>query len=368
MDTTAKSSHKYGYRWVILGLSWTAYSMVFISRLSVGPLAPFYKEDMGMTNAELGIVIAAASLGFMLTCFPAGLVVDRIGARLPLTIGELIIGISMILLFFLPSYVWLLILMLIAGLGGGILLPATTQGVMLWFKSSERATVVGIMHTPVNIASVITAATLPAIALSLSWSYGFLFIGIISVAIGVMAPLLYKEPPVTVISATAGSLPETQETPLLEIIKSREIWLVGFCGFCMNWVEMAILAHLVVYLKEALFYSVVAAGGILAMLQVPGFVGRPGWGFLSDRLFRSERKHVFMIAAGSTSASCLAIGFLGSHLSWAFYPILFVLGLGALGFGGLLMTFVSEFGGKGGIGKASGLGIMILRGALNTSH
>jgi len=58
------------YRWVILGVLWITYIVVFLNRLSVGPLAPFFKEDLGVSIAQAGLVMSAASLGNMVPLFP----------------------------------------------------------------------------------------------------------------------------------------------------------------------------------------------------------------------------------------------------------------------------------------------------------
>jgi len=355
----------YRYRWVILGVLWITYIVVFLHRLSVGPLAPFLKEELNITSAQVGLVMSAAAFGYMLTLLPIGWVVDRIGARWPIAIGELIAGISMIALFFAPSYIWLLILMFATGLGCGFLMPSTTQGVIVWFPLRERATVMGLKQTAVNIGGIISAATLPAVALALGWRYGFLFLGIIAIIIGATAFILYKEPPRPTLSRSTGSAAPAMTVPLLELLKNREIWLVTFCGLCLAWVELAMIAHLVLYLTEALLFSVVAAGGLLAMAEAAGAIARPGSGLLSDRVFGGNRKPVFILMAGIACIMCLLVSLFGSQLSWALYPVLFILGLGGIGFGGIYLTLISEFGGQYGAGKAAGLsGIGLLAGSM----
>ena len=348
------SETTYRYRWVILVVLWTTYLVVFLNRLSVGPLAPFLKEELGISSAQVGMVLSAAAIGYIVTQFPTGWVVDRVGARWPIAIGELIAGTSMIVLFFTPSYLWLLIFMFATGLGCGFLQPATTQGVIIWFPQRERATVMGLKQTAVNIGGIITAVTLPAVALALGWRYGFLFLGIISIAIGVTAFLLYREP-VTQTSPGAKHTMDAMAVPLLDIIKNREIWLVASGGIFLTWVEFAVMAHLVLYLTEVLLFSVVAAGGLLAMSEAAGAIARPVSGFLSDRVFAGRRKPLFMFMAGTASAMCLIVGLFGSHLSWLLYPVLFLLGLGAIGFGGLYLTLVAELAGRRGAGKAAGM-------------
>ncbi len=62
----------------------------------------------------------------------------------------------------------------------------------------------------------------------------------------------------------------------------------------MTWAEMAPIAHLVLYLTKVLLFSVVATGGLLAMIEVAGAVARPRSGLLSDRVFGGNRKKVFI--------------------------------------------------------------------------
>lgn len=352
----------YKYRWVILGVLWITYLVVFLHRLSVGPLGPFFKGELGITSAQVGLIMSAAAFGYMVTLFPAGWVVDRIGARWLIATGELIAGTSLIALFFVPSYMWLLMLMFVTGMGCGFLMPSTTQGVIVWFPLRERATVMGFKQSAVNIGGIITAVTLPAMALALGWRYGFLFLGIIAMTIGVIAFILYKEPPRPASSSSTVSADSDMTMPVLELLKSREIWLVAICHSCLVWVEMAMIAHLVLYLTEELFFSVVIAGGLLAMVEAAGAIARPGSGFLSDRVFGGNRKPVLMLMAGTASAMCLIVGLFGSYLSWGVYPVLFLLGVGGTGFGGIILTLVSEFGGRHGAGRAAGLSTTVVMG------
>jgi ACS family hexuronate transporter-like MFS transporter len=72
--TTKKT---YSYRWVIIGVLWITYIVVFLHRLSVGPLAPSLKEDLAISSAQVGMVMSSASFGYMLTLFFSGWVVDE---------------------------------------------------------------------------------------------------------------------------------------------------------------------------------------------------------------------------------------------------------------------------------------------------
>ncbi|MFC2041725.1 MFS transporter, partial [Chloroflexota bacterium] len=143
--------------------------------------------------------------------------------------------------------------------------------------------------------------------------------------------------------------------PILEFLKNREIWLVSLCGLCFAWVEFAVIGHLVLYLTERLMMPVVMAGGMLAMAEIAGAIARPGSGLLSDRVFKGNRKPVLVLMAVIASAMCLVVGLFSSYRSWAIYPVLFLLGLGGIGFGGIWLTMLGELGGQHGAGTSVGL-------------
>jgi MFS family permease len=56
---------------------------------------------------------------------------------------------------------------------------------------------------------------------------------------------------------------------------------------------------------------------------------------------------------------CLTLAAFGSHPGWWLYPVLFLLGIGGIGFGGVFLTLLSEFGGSRGAARASALGSTI---------
>ena len=108
----------------------------------------------------------------------------------------------------------------------------------------------GVKQTAVSLGGMVGAATLPAVALAKGWRYGFLFLGFTALAVGLMSLVLYREPPVTS-GETVRPSSGAQATPLLEILKNREIWLVAMGAFFLNWVEMSMIGHFVLYLNEA---------------------------------------------------------------------------------------------------------------------
>jgi sugar phosphate permease len=343
------------YRWIILGVLWVTYVVVFVSRLSVGPLAPFVRGDLGINNAQIGLVMSAAAFGYTLTQIPTGWFVDRIGARWPIAIGEFVAAGCMAMVAWSSTYASLLAFMLFTGMGCGLLMPATTQAVVVWFPRRERATVMGVKQTAVNMGGIIGAAALPAIAVAYGWRTGFFVVGCVAFGIGVVSLVLYRNPPAGAGEKSAsGARPAT--TQLRSLLTNRNLWLVAGAGSCMNWVEMSIIGHFTLYAKDVLGLSAVAAGGVLAGLETAGAVCRPVSGLVSDSIFRGARRPVFVGLAAIATVLVFALAAAGPRLGSLIYPLAFALGVGAVGFGAIFFTMLSEIGGPSGAGTASAFG------------
>ncbi|MFC1932875.1 MFS transporter [Chloroflexota bacterium] len=345
------------YRWVILGICWLAYLVVFLERLSIPPLAPFLKEDLGLTSAQVGLFMSAAAAGYATMLIPAGWLVDRIGVRRMLLIGELIGGIFIMGMFTITTFTGGLIFMFLAGLGMGCLMPSTTKAVVVWFPLKERATAMGIKQTALNVGGIVMASTMPTLALALSWRYGFVIIGVVGIIIGIVSFIMYREP-------SQGASLDTSEPTIAsgtrpsvrEIFRGREIWLVIVTGFCMCFVEFSAMTHFVLYSKDVLLLPVVTAGFFLAFLEGGGAFGRPISGLISDRLWHGSRKGIYILMCGIACAVCIIFVFLGpGSPSWLIIPLCLVFGFTGIGWAGLHLTLVGELAGKELAGTVTGM-------------
>ena len=261
MDAIASKTAR--YRWMVLAVVWTSYLMGHLTRLGIGPLAPFLKDALHLSNTQLGSLVSATGITYGPTMIVAGWLADRIGVRWTLVIGTLITGLCMIAVFFAPSYRVIFIILVVSGLGTGCLFPSTVKAIILWFSPRERATVMGFNQSAMNVAGIIGAGLLPTIAITMDWKYGFLFVGFGALALCLCSATLYRNPPREAAPVAArdtyDSTPAKPSTTRLtiELFKSRDIWMLSLAGFFLCTVQFATITHLVLYLEESLFFSTV---------------------------------------------------------------------------------------------------------------
>ena len=394
------------YRFVALAVVWSAYLIVFLSRLCVGPLAPFLKSAFELDNAQIGGLTSATAVAYAPTLIFAGWLVDRIGVRRALLIGTAVTGVCIGLVALAPSYGTMLLLLGASGLGCGFIYPTAVKAIMLWFPPHERATAVGVNQSAVNISGMLGAAIMPGLAVAYGWQAGFVFAAGLAFVVCGLAAVLYRDPAVPASGAALAAVPATLpaagsgapsgqplppaaaaagrpqedrlafveidqglpsvtgdeatdrralESGFVAVLKSRDILLMGLAALFLGMVEFAALAHLVLFLNTAWGYAVAVAAGMLAFCQFAGAVGKPLSGLVSDRVLHRRRVPALLAMGTLAGLSCVALALLQPGHTWLLWLALFVLGFGAVGWGGLMGTLAGETGGPVAAGAAAGV-------------
>lgn len=134
-------------RWPVLALITLAHALGALSVLSVAPLSPFLLEALDLGRAQVGLFLPAVYLGGVLMALPAGWLTDRLGVRLTLGGGLLVIGALVLTAAFARSLGALLGALAVAGSGFSVLNPSTGKAVVEWFPPRRRGVAMGIKQT-----------------------------------------------------------------------------------------------------------------------------------------------------------------------------------------------------------------------------
>ena len=108
----------------VISLVGTAHFFSHFYILVLPPLFPLLRDAFGVGYTALGLALAVLNAVTGLTQAPVGFLVDRFGARAPLTGGLALFSLGIGLIGLFPSYPMLLALMVVAGLGNSVFHPA----------------------------------------------------------------------------------------------------------------------------------------------------------------------------------------------------------------------------------------------------
>ncbi len=133
------------------------------------PLFPILHADLGVSYTVLGLLLSVKSLSFGVMQFPAGILVDRFGARAMLVLGFAIILASYFLIAFSESFWMIGALFVIAGVGDSVFHPAD-YSIMNGTVASSR---MGRSFSAHIFAGYLGMGAAPAVVLFLIGAFGW---------------------------------------------------------------------------------------------------------------------------------------------------------------------------------------------------
>src|SRR5439155_11822221 len=341
-------------RWAVLLLLTGAHALSAAAALAVAPLAPVLLDALGLTRAQIGLLVPAIYLGGVLMSMPAGWITERLGIRATLAAGLLLEAAMIALASEASRFTTLLACLFGAGVGFSVVNPTTGKAIIERFPMRERGVAMGIKQTGLTLGGMLAAFTLPAVAVRWGWQTAFAVAGGCA-ALGALAGALSGR------GQSAAAQPAIEDPPRFaevgRFLRNRSFVVLLVSGFTMALTQSSVLAYFALYARDRLGYGVIAAGGLLAAAQAGGTVSRLAWGAVSDRLFGGRRRPCLIINASIGAAACLVFA-LGLPLPGAVAALVtFIFGAGAFGWTGLYLALAAEVGGTRYAGLLTGVAV-----------
>ena len=331
------------YRWTILALGTVAqasYSAVF---LGLPVLAPELREEYGLTLTEIGVVIAAGSIGSMFTLLPWGLLTDRLGERKVLGTGLAASSVALVIAAFSSSYGVLVAMLVLAGAAGASVNAASGRAVMGWFAPSQRGFALGIRQTALPLGGAAAALCLPPIAAVGGTQAGLLVLAGACLATALAGAIGLREAPPEE-AAEVGDF--------VHPLRDGRMWRIAVGSGLIVVAQISILAFTVLFLHGVRGLSTAAAAGIFALMQLAGAALRIIVGRWSDRV--GARIVPLLKLAFSVSVAIAVSAALTSAPLALFLPAFIAAGALSQSWNGLSFTAAAEIAGRSRAGAALG--------------
>ena len=331
------------YRWTILALGTVAqasYSAVF---LGIPVLAPELREEYGLTLTEIGVVIAAVSIGSMFTLLPWGLLTDRLGERKVLGTGLAASSVALVIAAFSSSYGVLVAMLVLAGAAGASVNAASGRAVMGWFAPSQRGFALGIRQTALPLGGAAAALCLPPIAAVGGTQAGLLVLAGACLATALAGAIGLREAP----PEEAGEVGD-----FVHPLRDGRMWRIAVGSGLIVVAQISILAFTVLFLHGVRGLSTAAAAGIFALMQLAGAALRIIVGRWSDRV--GARIVPLLTLAFSFSVAIAVSAALTSAPLALFLPAFIAAGALSQSWNGLSFTAAAEIAGRSRAGAALG--------------
>jgi MFS transporter, NNP family, nitrate/nitrite transporter len=324
------------------------FDVSFMVWVLLGPLAPFVREEFGLTATEQGLLVAVPLLGGSLFRPLLGMLGDRIGGRragligLALTLLPLIIGwkvASSLAHFYVVG-----LLLGIAGASFAVALPLASG----WYPPQYQGLAMGIAGAG-NSGSLLATLCAPRLAERFGWAstFGLMILPTLLVFI-VFAVMAQDSPRRRTRQTWRDYAAVLKEPDTLWFSFLYSLTFGGFVGFA---------SFLTTFFHGEYQVSKVTAGDLTTVVVVAGSLLRPVGGWLSDRVGGYRLLLMLLVAV----AGCLAVVSTLPPL-WVVVALLFMaVGLLGMGNGAVFQLVPQRFADRMGlitgvVGAAGGLG------------
>lgn len=329
---------------------------VSLGGTAMSVLAPVIAPEFGLSGKLVGVFVGLVYAAAMTASLFSGAFIARFGAIRVSQAGVLLVSLGLALL---PIAVWapagvalLVIAPLVIGSGYGPITPASSHVLARTAPPSRMALTFSIKQTGVPAGAALGGAILPALTLALGWRATLLALAAAGIAVAVAAQPIRSDLDRTRDRTRSFTIAGTLK-PLRKVFASPLLTELTIVAFFYAALQVSLMSFLVVYLTEALRWSLVAAGFALAVATMGGVAGRVLWGVLADRCIRPR---VLLGLLGVIGGAC--------SLATAAYPangpvtplliLAAVFGATAIGWNGVQLAEVARLSLPGDAGAITG--------------
>ncbi|EAO6623840.1 MFS transporter [Salmonella enterica subsp. arizonae] len=239
-------------RWWMLILFLLGVTVNYITRNSLGILAPELKSSLGITTEQYSWIVGAFQLAYTLFQPLCGWLIDVIGLKLGFMICAGLWALACLLHAGAGSWLQLAILRFFMGGAEAAATPANAKTIGEWFPKSERPIASGWAGVGFSIGAMLAPPIIYVAHASFGWQGAFMFTGVLAMLWALLWWIFYNTP---------DNHPNLSQSELDYIHQDKEAPAI----------KLPFLTALKTVARNKRFYGI----------AIPAFMAEPAWAVLS---------------------------------------------------------------------------------------
>jgi ACS family hexuronate transporter-like MFS transporter len=285
-------------RWYVAALIFASTVINYIDRQTLSVVAPVLTKELHISQVEYGMILQSFLIAYTIMYVLSGLLVDRWGTKLSLTVFVAWWSVANALHVFARNAIQLAGFRFLLGVGEPGNYNAATRVASEWYPPKERAFINGLMNAGSAVGAVVAAPLVAWLTIRHGWRFAFVATGALGFVWLIVWVLLYqlpeKHPLITAgeldhIRTAPESAPVMPRASWRQLWGQREVWGLLLARFFSDAVWWFYLFWMPKYLVEQRAFTLAEIGLIAWMPYLSADVGAIAGGYVSGRLIGPRR-------------------------------------------------------------------------------
>lgn len=333
----------YGWLIVVAGCL-TLFSCLGLARFAFGMLLPGMREGLALAYDQMGFLGTGNFGGYLFSVAITPSLIKWLRPRTTIVLGLLIIAISLTAMAQCDSYLPLLSLYILTGVGSGLANIATMVLIAHWFRREKRGRAAGLMVLGNGVGIIFSGLLIPIFNQLYGadgWRASWSLLGGMTLIIALVVALIVRNDPEDLGLEPVGiSVPSSDHEPRVPDsgISGRAIISLGLLYLAFGATYMVYGTFVVTCMVEEYGFSEATAGQFWSWVGFFGLFSGVLFGGLSDHIGRKGGLAVVFLI--QTFAYLLVGSGIGG---WTLWLSVFFYGIVAFAIPAIMTAAVSDY-------------------------
>lgn len=293
-------------------------------------LEPYISSEYSLGATATGLISSLYFYANIAALVPAGMLLDRFSPKKLILMATWVCIISLSVIAFSHSLIWMILARFAMGLGGGFCFIGCMRIAVNWIPESHMATASGLIVTMGMLGGFMVQMPMTVLINQVGWHHAVFGVAIVGLLVFFCILLFVKDHAPWVTHEYAAGKQDLSALGLSKsfklVFKNPQNWLAGLYTSLVN-LPIFILGALwgIPYLMQVHHFNNTTAASIAGMLFIGTMLGSSLVGMLSDRL--GSRRGLMFVGALAAFVLMLIIIKLNLESGVLLSILFFLLGL-----------------------------------------